>query len=89
MVSEAIKSRRMPSGAVVILLGCHYEAVTLYIAVMMSMLKDALLQLISVAYKCSRLIYTPTVPTVPYGFLYDRPYQIPLCLMLTLTITLS
>jgi len=35
--------------------GCRYEAVTLYIAVMLSMLKDALLQQISEAYKCSDL----------------------------------
>jgi len=38
----------MPSGR-------HYEVVTLYIAVMMSMLKDALLQQIYVTYKCSDL----------------------------------
>jgi len=37
--------------------GRRYEAVTLYVAVMMSMLKDALLQQIyvHVAYKCSDL----------------------------------
>ena len=68
MVSEAIKSRRMPSGAVVILLGCHYEAVTLYIAVMMSMLKDALLQLISVAYKCSDLYIRRQCPRFLMAF---------------------
>ena len=44
MVSEATKSCRMPTWAMVMLSGRRREAVTLYIAVMMSTLKDALLQ---------------------------------------------
>ena len=64
MVFEAIKSHRMLPGAVVMPTGCRYKAVTLYIAIMMSMLKDALLQQISVAYKCS-LIYSDSISRVP------------------------
>jgi len=57
MVSEAVKSRRMPSEAVVMPPGCRHEAVTLYIAIMMSLLKGTLLQQIPVAYKCSDSLY--------------------------------